>query len=187
MTGIRVNSDGRIGKGSGVRGKEGGLRERSKENLSRFSFPFSTLSSLRPQLLLSALLFFFTSLLLLLLPPPSVCVHKWELGRKYMGFSHSSTGADLTPRPLIFCLSLHFLCLTSEGSLEENHPYFTTKYSACLLEHLCCSLFHSPKLYAAMVTALEVYRTKNMPLNKRNPKTSSKRPWFPDGDQSETL
>lgn len=180
MAGI---SDGRIGKGSGVRGKEGGLREQQRKS----HFSFSAHSSLRPQLLLSALLFFFTSLLLLLLPPPFVCVHKWELGRKYMGFSHSLTGADLTPHPLIFCLSLHFLCLTSEGSLEENHPYFTTKYSACLLEHLCCSLFHNPKLYAAMVTALEVYRTKNMPLNKRNPKTSSKRPRFPEGNQAETL
>ena len=44
------------------------------------------------------------------------------------------------------------LCLMSGESLEENHPYSTTKCFGCLLEHLCCSLFHRHQLRAAMAT-----------------------------------
>lgn len=73
------------------------------------------------------------SLAFLFSPPPSVC-YKWESGREYVGFSHSLAGADPTPHPLIFCFSLHSLCLMSEGSLEENHPYSNSKFSGCLLE-----------------------------------------------------
>lgn len=108
-------------------------------SLLQLSFPFIScpvLSFLPSLFLLSALLFSSIpscSLAFLLSPPPCAC-YEQELGRKYVGFSHSSAGPDPTPHPLIFCPSLHSFCLMSEGSLEENHPYSTTKYSGCLLE-----------------------------------------------------
>lgn len=95
--------------------------------LSFLRSPLSLISYVSQYFNLALMLFFHPLLLIDVL-----------LGRKYMGFSHSSTGPIPTPTTHTHSFSVfppRFPRSHVRGeSLEENHPYSTTKYYGCLLE-----------------------------------------------------
>lgn len=126
----------------------------------------STLSTLPSLFLLSTLLFppsYPSRFHAFPLLPSSICVLWVAFGEKVRGI-FPQLGRTRTqpqpqpphhhhhPRTLIFCLSLHSLCLMSEGSLEENHPYSTTKVFWMFAGTLRHSLFHRHQLWGAMAT-----------------------------------
>lgn len=99
---------------------------------SFFILVFSTISTVSYLLCFSA--FESGSHAFLSPPPPHRCVIREKVHGIFPQFNRTNPNPH-HPHALVFCLSLDSLCLMSEGeSLEENHPYSTTKYSGCLLE-----------------------------------------------------
>lgn len=99
MTGIRVNTDGRIGKGSGVRVKEGGLRECRKENLCRFFF-YSLLTHSTASLICTPV---FLHVHLAPLASPSICMcAQVGVGEKVHGIFPQLDGSRSHPTPTHF-------------------------------------------------------------------------------------
>lgn len=100
---------------------------------------FESILSPPPLFLLSTLISFL--LCSLSSPPPSVC-YEQELGRKYVGFSHSLAGPDPTPHPLIFCPSPPLVSASCQRGVLRKTTHIPPLNFWLFVGTLCCLLFH---------------------------------------------